>query len=222
MLWVFIYKDLWYYFDTRVSQKFCNILVVRACWRRLYLVTVIVGALTPPVWFESSTDVHTSSLIQKLVLYEFELGHKAVEATKNICCAKDDDAVDHYTVTRWVKKYRSGWNYLDNHVRSGKIKTEYFVLQNIEANPASCTRRVSGELSISQSRVVHHLHDLGNSIRSSWIVSRVLPKLLPYPSLSLYIYMCVCVWTIRKVSANNADGGKTLQIACSKEIRLLF
>ena len=40
------------------------------------------------------------SLIWDLMIYKFELGHKAMEATKNVCCAKDEGAVDHSTVTR--------------------------------------------------------------------------------------------------------------------------
>ena len=40
-------------------------------------------------------------LIQELMIYEFELGHNATEATKNICCAKGDGAVDHSIETRW-------------------------------------------------------------------------------------------------------------------------
>ena len=34
------------------------------------------------------------------MLYAFELGHNAIDATKNICCAKDEGTVDHNLVTR--------------------------------------------------------------------------------------------------------------------------
>ena len=34
------------------------------------------------------------------MVYEFELGHTAVEATKNICFVKSEGVVDHSTVTR--------------------------------------------------------------------------------------------------------------------------
>ena len=34
------------------------------------------------------------------MLYDFEVSHNTVEATKNICCIKDEDVVDHSTVTR--------------------------------------------------------------------------------------------------------------------------
>ena len=49
---------------------------------------VVVGALCSAflhcVWFESGTDECQSSLIRELMLYKFELGHNAMEATKNI------------------------------------------------------------------------------------------------------------------------------------------
>ena len=42
-------------------------------------------------------------LICKLMLYEFKLGHNTRETTKNICFTKGEKAVDHCTVTRWLK-----------------------------------------------------------------------------------------------------------------------
>ena len=39
------------------------------------------------------------TLIEEIMLYELELNHKTVEATSNICFAKDVDVVHHNTVT---------------------------------------------------------------------------------------------------------------------------
>ena len=80
-----------------------------------------------------------SSLIQKLKLYEFEMVQNTVEATKNICWAKDDGAVDYSVVTRWVKKFCTGCKNLNDQARSGRPKTteSEAMLQAIEANPAS-------------------------------------------------------------------------------------
>ena len=49
-------------------------------------------------------------------LYEFELNHNVTEVTKNICCAKDESAVDQNTVTKWFKKF---WLGLQELRRSG-------------------------------------------------------------------------------------------------------
>ena len=57
------------------------------------------------------------------MLYEFKLGHNAVEAAKNICGAKNEGVVDHRTVTRWFKKICSGYKNFDNQARSGKHLT---------------------------------------------------------------------------------------------------
>ena len=39
------------------------------------------------------------------MLYKFEEGHKVKKETKNINCAKDEGAVDHHTITRWLKNF---------------------------------------------------------------------------------------------------------------------
>ena len=62
-----------------------------------------------------------------------------MEATKNICCVKGEGTVDHSTVFAWVE-------------RLGKPKTvdSETVLQNIMANLANSTQKVSGKFNISQ------------------------------------------------------------------------
>ena len=44
------------------------------------------------------------NLILKFIFYDFELGHNAVEATKNIFLVKDEGPVDHSTITRWFEE----------------------------------------------------------------------------------------------------------------------
>ena len=95
------------------------------------------------------------TLIQELILYKFKIGHNALEATKNICCGKDEGTVDHSTVTRWYKKFCWGWKNFDDQARSGKAQTVDFktILQAIEANLPSSTQRIWDEFNISQSHV---------------------------------------------------------------------
>ena len=102
-------------------------------------------------------------------------GHNDLETTKNICCVKDEGAVDHATVTRWLQSFCSGCKNLDNQAKSGRPKTVNpgAVLQAIEANTASSTQRVSSELSLLQSSIVDHIHNLSKNIWSCWIVSHV-------------------------------------------------
>ena len=111
------------------------------------------------------------------MFYKFKLGHNAVEATRNICCAKGEDAINYATITRWFKKFCLRSKKLDDQVRSDRSKTvdSKAMLQAIEANPSSNTWRVSGRFSILQSSVACHLHDLGKSIWCSRLLL-ILPK----------------------------------------------
>ena len=53
------------------------------------------------------------------MLYKSEVSHNAAEATQKICCAKDEGAVDHCTVTRWSEKFCSDYKNLDNYSKLG-------------------------------------------------------------------------------------------------------
>ena len=112
------------------------------------------------------------------MLNKFKLGHNAVEETKNICCTKGKGTIDQSTVTEWLMKFHSGCKNLDDQSRSNKPKSmnAEVMLQTIDAKPASSTWRVSGELVISQSSVVRHLHDFGKIIPSYGTVPHILPK----------------------------------------------
>ena len=66
------------------------------------------------VWFESHTDECALFSNSGIMVYDFESGYSVVEATKNICCMKDEDTVDHSTVIRWFKKFHSGCENLDD------------------------------------------------------------------------------------------------------------
>ena len=91
------------------------------------------------------------SLIQELMVYEFEMDHNTAEATKNICCAKGEGAIDHDSVSSGFKKFCSGYKTLDDQKRSGRPKVidTDAVLQAIESNLMSNFQRVSGELGFS-------------------------------------------------------------------------
>ena len=54
------------------------------------------------------------NLTQELMLYEFDLDHNAAKTHKNICCAKDEGAIDYSIVTRCLKNFRSDYKNLDD------------------------------------------------------------------------------------------------------------
>ena len=79
---------------------------------------ILVGALTLCALLHSELNLKAAwvKVQLELLLYEFELGHNATKATKNICCAKDHAFV-HSTETRWFKKFHSGSKNLDDPTR---------------------------------------------------------------------------------------------------------
>ena len=91
------------------------------------------------------------------MLYEFELCHRNNQKPFIVQKLK----VKFITVTKWFKKFYSVSKNPDDQTKSGwpKCVNSEAVLQTIEANAASRTQRLSGELGISQSSVVH-LHNL--------------------------------------------------------------
>ena len=102
---------------------------------------------------------------------------------KKNCGAKNEG--DHSTVTRWFKTFCMDCKNLDNQAKSSRPKSmdSEAELHAIEANLVSCTWRVSGKLSISQSSVVHHIHNLGKSIQNCQIVPQNIAKLFTHPSI---------------------------------------
>ena len=44
-----------------------------------------------------------------------------METILNICCVKGEGAVDHSTVTKWLKKFHTGCKKFDNQARSGML-----------------------------------------------------------------------------------------------------
>ena len=71
---------------------------------------VVIGVLTYALLY-SLCDLKAAqmkvqhSLSQECMLYKCELGHIAMEVTKNICCVKGEGAVDHSTITKWLKNF---------------------------------------------------------------------------------------------------------------------
>ena len=57
------------------------------------------------------------------MLYELNEGHDTTETTKNICCAKDEGAVDPSRVTGWFKKFCLGFKNLNDQAKTGRPKT---------------------------------------------------------------------------------------------------
>ncbi|CAI9727808.1 Hypothetical predicted protein [Octopus vulgaris] len=64
--------------------------------------------------FENFTDERT--MLHNLGTYGLRprSGHNTEDAIKDICCEKDECAVDHSTVIKWFKKFRSAYKSLND------------------------------------------------------------------------------------------------------------
>ena len=102
---------------------------------------------------------------------QVQSGDNTKEATKNICCIKDEDAVDHSNqMNQMIEKtlFRLQRTSMISQCQAGwKIVNSKAVLKAIIANLASSTQRVSGKLGISQSSMVHHPQDIAKLLTHS-------------------------------------------------------
>ena len=167
--------------NTVTIQKFCNILVHALILWHIYHMTkavqtvetsiMVVGVLTHYNLLHSTCDLKAAqvnvhhSLILKLILNKFKLGHNTVKDIKNIWCVKGEPEIHHSTKIRRCKKFCSSCNVLDNQARSGKSK-----IMNSKADMFSSTWRVSSDLGISPSSVVFHIHNLSKSIQNLFYI----------------------------------------------------
>ena len=142
-----------------------------------------IGALTHRTLFHSMYDLIAAqmivqcNLIQELILYKSKLGHITPQRQpKTFVLWKVEEQL--------FKKFCLGCKNLDNKATEMPYTMDSkAILQAIEANPVSSTQRVSGKLRISQSSVVHHLHDLSKSIWSCWIMLHISKILQTFDSL---------------------------------------
>ena len=93
--------------------------------------------------------------LRLLLLHEFRLGHKATEATRNICITMGEGALSYDTAKRWFARFKKE-NFKLNDVshprRPPKINLE--VLKRlIEQEPRSTVRYLTEQLGCSHTAV---------------------------------------------------------------------
>lgn len=135
--------------------------------------------------------------IRQLLQYEYQLGHNAAEATKNICNAEGADSLNDSTARRWFQKFREGDFSLKDQPRTGRpvCIDSNELLTNIEENPTKSSRTLAEEFSCSQKSVINHLHSLGKQYRSG----REIPHLLTVPQKQTRVRLCASLLTKFKI-----------------------
>uniref|UniRef100_UPI00211D1629 Histone-lysine N-methyltransferase SETMAR n=1 Tax=Homo sapiens TaxID=9606 RepID=UPI00211D1629 len=101
--------------------------------------------------------------IRAIFLFEFKMGRKAAETTRNMNNAFGPGTANERTVQWWFKKFRKGDESLEDEERSGRpSEVDNDQLRAIiEADPLTTTREVAEEMNVNHSTVVRHLKQIG-------------------------------------------------------------
>jgi histone-lysine N-methyltransferase SETMAR len=117
---------------------------------------------------EEKSQVH----IRHCLLYEYQLGHTAAQATRNLCQAMGAGVISDTTAQKWFARFLSGNYSLEDLPRSGRPseRNEDALRRLVEADPRLTTRCLASALSWSQTSVERHLHSIGKvSKLGSWV-----------------------------------------------------
>ena len=101
--------------------------------------------------------------IRHCLLYEFQLGHSAVEAKRNICDAIGEGAISTATAYRWFERFKNNDFELKDEARSGRpTELDLGVLKQLIANdPRLTTRCLASTLGSVHGTIERHLHQMG-------------------------------------------------------------
>ena len=110
--------------------------------------------------------------IRTLIRYEFQLGHSAAQATRNICSAEGEGTVDESTVRRWYRKLRLDKENIDDKPRSGRpsLMNNDDLKQLVEADPSQSSRILANQMGTSQSSAIRHLHEIGKVYKKGLVI----------------------------------------------------
>lgn len=106
------------------------------------------------------------------LLYEFDMGHTAAEANRNINAVMGHDSISQSTCYKWFEKFRSGDRSLRDEERSGRPQSfdEAKLRALIEADPRLTIRCLATELGAGVGTVYRHLIAIGKVLKlGSWV-----------------------------------------------------
>jgi histone-lysine N-methyltransferase SETMAR len=100
--------------------------------------------------------------IRHCLLYEYQLRHSAIEATRNICQAIGSDVISTATAYRWYERFANGDYSLEDEPKSGR--SHVINLDDLEKalkdDPTLTTRNMASKLGCSNATVYYRYKDL--------------------------------------------------------------
>ena len=92
--------------------------------------------------------------IRQLLQYEYQLGHNASEATRNICNAEGANFLNDSTARRWFQKFREGDFSIVYQPRTARpvCIDSNVLLICIEEDPTKSSRALAEEFNCSQKK----------------------------------------------------------------------
>ena len=112
------------------------------------------------------------------MLFEFQLGHTAIEAHRNICNAKGADAISYATTTRWFKRFEYGNYSLKDKQRPGSplIINLNELKHALDSVPCQSTRDLEKNTGLAKTTIHYHLKRLGLVPKlGGWIPHELTP-----------------------------------------------
>ena len=122
------------------------------------------------------------------ILYEFKLGRKTSDATRNIRKVFGEDAVSDRNAQFWFAKFRRGDESLDDDPRTGRpsVVSDEILRDEIESNPRQTCSELAQTLKISETTVRDHLHSIGKVRKlDKWV-----PHNLTYDNKRNRLFIC--------------------------------
>ncbi len=119
--------------------------------------------------------------IRHCLLYEYQLGHTAIEGTRNICAAIGDGSVSKTTAYDWFNRFKKNNYDLEDGPRSGRPnEVNIEALKDlVEGDPRLTTRCIATTLGCHHSTVEYHLHQLGFVLKLGvWVPHELTAKQL--------------------------------------------
>lgn len=114
----------------------------------------------------------TKLQIRERLLHEFQLGHSAAEAKRNICKAVGYKALKQTCAKKWFQRFRNGDSSIEDKSRTGRPieVSRGAVLEAINNDPTLTTRILSADFGCSHMAISKILHAAGFKVRhGKWV-----------------------------------------------------